>query len=129
MTFNRGLMVLMTFERWVVICRPLTSMRKFKQTFRIFTLFALLAVWSLLLGAPRAWENVLVENKIKSASKETWYGIVTRPDYACNRYYQYLYNAGVLIGLNIFLPIVVMAALNGMAIYVLMKSREALGVS
>ena len=142
MSFNRGLMLLMTFERWVVICRPFSSFRKFKQTIRLYMSFSILAFWSILLNIPMAWENDLVaqvvhenrDNNTSSFSTSTLitspitYRLVSDADYACNIFYQYLYRFGLILGLNIIVPIFVMIVFNGMAIYVLMRSREAVQV-
>ena len=55
-TFNRGLLLMMTIERWFVICRPLTSMQKFQNKRRFMTIILILVTWSLLINLPRCWE-------------------------------------------------------------------------
>ena len=157
-TFNRGLLLMMTIERWIVICRPLSSMQKFQDRRRFFITLLLLAILSVLINLPRSWEysakprcrQSLAPNATNAtdaiyvptgastasgapfiANEETdkvVYRVVSHPEYMCNTHYLYGYNFIVTLGMILILPMLIMVVLNGMAIFTLIKGRDTLKV-
>ncbi len=132
----------MTFERWFVICRPLSNILKFQTKHHLFIALIILAIYSVALNIPRAWESSLSIDNINgssqngdnksSASISSSSSLIVIKQWndtiACNDYYQYGYRVGICIGINIIIPIIITAVMNGMAVYVLFKGRHALKV-
>ena len=138
-TFNRGLLLMMTIERWIVICRPLSSLHKIQSKSRFFMSILALMTWSLVINLPRSWEYSIEPhcratvahntNDATSNASQIFVRLKSHPEYGCNKLYVSGYKIVVALCLNLLLPILVMIILNGMAVYTLIKGRETLKVN
>ena len=78
---------------------------------------------------PVAWENNVVTIQHPAQLEKFHYKLETNLNFACNNLFQYGYHVAIRIGLNTFIPMIIMIVLNIWAISTLIKSREALQVT
>jgi len=130
LTFNRGITLLMTIDRWFIVCRTLLANRWWTKK-KVFWVIGSLAFYSIAINIPNIFEYI---QKVKPCTKYVD-GNATLSSFTmvfaygsplgCNKYFIWIYMTMFHSGVVTFLPCLLMIIFNALTIRTLTKKKGA----